>query len=152
MRDRPDPLEHDRMKLRQREGPATNVFVVDDDATLRHALERFLRSAGFVVETFGSAEEFIDSGKTGTHGALVVDVRMPGMGGPALQRQLDRAGSPLRTFVISAVEDENVREAVMASGACGWFTKPLDGEALVTALIDHGCLPGNQSASAGSFD
>ena len=137
------------MSSSDREGSASRVFVVDDDDTLRHALERFLRSAGFVVETFGSAEEFIDSGQTDARGALVVDVRMPGMGGPALQRQLDRTGSPLRTFVISAVEDENVREAVLASGACGWFTKPLDGEALVTALIDHGCLPGNRSASAG---
>jgi FixJ family two-component response regulator len=145
-------LEPRGMNLRERQGAASRVFVVDDDDVLRHALGRFLRSAGFVVETFGSAEEFIESGRSDAQGALVVDVRMPGMGGPALQRKLDRAGSPLRTFVISAVEDDNVREAVLASGACGWFTKPLDGEALVTALIDHGCLPGNQAASAGSFE
>jgi FixJ family two-component response regulator len=75
---------------------------------------------------------------------------MPGMGGPALQKRLDRSGSPLRTFVISAVDDENVREAVMADGACGFFTKPLDGEALVTALIEHGCLPGSNAASSGA--
>jgi len=140
------------MSPRERERTGARVFVVDDDDTLRQALERFLRSAGFQVETFRSAEEFIDSGKSAATGALVVDVRMPGMGGPALQRQLDRAGSPLRTFVISAVDDDNVREDVLASGACGWFTKPLDGEALVTALIDHGCLPGTRSASAGSFE
>ncbi len=139
------------MNVRERERAATRVFVVDDDDTLRQALERLLRSAGFAVETFSSAEAFIDAGHGDARGALIVDVRMPGMGGPALQKRLDRSGSPLRTFVISAVDDEHVRESVMADGACGFFTKPLDGEALVSALIEHGCLPGNHSASSGTF-
>ncbi len=139
------------MNVRDREKAGAKVFVVDDDDTLRQALERLLRSAGFAVLTFSSAEEFLDAGHGGARGALIVDVRMPGMGGPALQKRLDRAGSPLRTFVISAVDDEIVREAVMADGACGFFTKPLDGEALVSALIEHGCLPGNHSASQGTL-
>ncbi len=117
------------------------VYVVDDDATLRRALERLLRSAGYVVETFSSAEDFLERSPDGADGALVLDVRMGGMSGPELQARLAAAGSPLRTFVISAVDDPRVQAQVLASGACGWFPKPVDAEQLLAALLAAGCGP-----------
>jgi FixJ family two-component response regulator len=135
------------MNVRNSTSAPTQVFVVDDDRTLRQALERLLRAVGYVVETFASAEEFLGSGRAGSEGALITDVRMPGMGGPALYMRLARDGSTLRTFLISAVEDEQVRASVLAAGACGWFTKPLDEETLVAALKAEGCFPAEQGIS-----
>jgi FixJ family two-component response regulator len=132
----------------------SRVFVVDDDGTLRTALARLLRSVGYVVETFASAEDFLASGRGRERGALLVDVRMPGMSGPALHGKLAREGSGLHTFLMSAVEDEQVRRSALAAGACGWFNKPLDAKALVAELVARGCLPAPASmgSSGGALD
>lgn len=142
------------MSVRELDKTGSRIFVVDDDSTLRTALERLLRSVGYVVETFASAEAFIASGRADERGALLVDVRMPGMSGPTLHKKLAREGTRLHTFLMSAVEDEHVRRSVLAAGACGWFTKPLDGKALVAALIARGCVPAAAQSGAGgsSFD
>lgn len=142
------------MSVRELDKTGSRIFVVDDDGTLRTALERLLRSVGYAVETFASAEAFLASGRAEERGALLCDVRMPGMSGPTLHGKLAREGSRLQTFLMSAVDDENVRRSALAAGACGWFTKPLDGKALVAALVARGCLPAPaQSNSTGAaFD
>lgn len=110
------------------------VFVVDDDVTICRALERLLRSAGHAVETFTSAEAFLERRPVPEEGALVLDVHMPAISGPELQAQLAARGSKLRIFFISALDDGPTRAGVIAAGARGWFTKPLDGESLLAAL------------------
>lgn len=116
------------------EKPRPTVFVVDDDATICRALERLLCSAGHAVETFTSPEAFLARRPLPLEGVLIVDVRMPAISGPTLQRRLIAAGSNLAIYFISAVDDAPTREGVLAAGARGWFTKPLDGESLLAAL------------------
>jgi FixJ family two-component response regulator len=110
------------------------VFVIDDDPMIRRALERLLRSAGYDVETFGSAEEFLARDPRPVEGTVLLDVRMQKMSGPALQAQLSKIGHRLSIFFITADDDPRTRAAALAAGARGWFAKPLDGEALLAAL------------------
>lgn len=112
----------------------SRVFVVDDDPTIRRALERLLRSAGHVVEMFDSAEAFLERSPRPTSGTLILDVRMPGMGGVELQRQLVHEGFQPRILFLSSVDDPRTRNAALANGAHAWFSKPLDTEALLAAI------------------
>jgi FixJ family two-component response regulator len=114
------------------------VFVVDDDAAVCRALERLFRSAGHRVETFTSPEAFLARRPWPMSGAVLLDVRMPGVSGPEVQRRLAARGSDLAVYFVSAEEDRPTREYVLAAGARGWFRKPLDGESLLAAL---GALP-----------
>jgi FixJ family two-component response regulator len=110
------------------------VFVIDDDVTVCKALDRLLRSAGYDVETFTSAEAFLARHPHPGSGALILDVSMPVMSGPELQARLAAMDSDLEILFISAIDDARVRDAVLAAGARLWLTKPLDGEALLAAL------------------
>jgi FixJ family two-component response regulator len=110
------------------------VFVVDDDATICRALERLLRSAGHAVETYTSPEDFLARRPFPLEGALILDVRMPVISGPELLERLVSSRSDLAIYFMSAVDDALMREGVLASGARGWFTKPIDGDALLAAL------------------
>ena len=112
----------------------SRVFVVDDDPTICRALERLLRSAGHVVETFGSAEAFLERSPRPASGALILDVRMPGMSGIELQRHLVAQGFRPRILFLSSVDDPRTRSTALAEGALAWFSKPLDAEALLAAL------------------
>jgi FixJ family two-component response regulator len=117
------------------------VFVIDDDVMVCKALERLLRSAGYGVETFTSAESFLARYPRHVSGALILDVSMPAMSGPELQARLSAMDSDLHILFISAIDDARVRDAVLAAGARHWFTKPLDGEALLAALDAPGRSP-----------
>jgi FixJ family two-component response regulator len=110
------------------------VFLVEDDVMVLRALARFLRSAGHVVETFASAEEFLARKPVAEDGLLLLDVSMPGTSGPQLQTLLRARGSRLQFHFMSALDDRSVREAVLGAGARSWFTKPIDGDALLAAL------------------
>ena len=110
------------------------VFVVDDDASVRKALRRLIRSAGLAAEAFASAEEFLDCGHVQTGGCLVLDVRMPGITGLDLQARLKAAGSELPIVFITAHEDGDVREQALGAGAVEFLQKPFDDESLLTAI------------------
>jgi FixJ family two-component response regulator len=110
------------------------IFIVDDDAMVRRALARFLRSAGHSVETFGSAEAFLARDPAPERGFLLLDVSMPKKSGPELQAELRARGSALDVHFMSALDDALTRERVLAAGARAWFAKPIDGEALLAAL------------------
>jgi FixJ family two-component response regulator len=110
------------------------VFVVDDDETICRALERLLRSAGHSVETYTSAEQLLARSPLPEGSALVLDVRMPEISGPRLMQELAERHSSLRIFFITADDDVSIRKSVLAAGACGWFTKPVDGESLLAAI------------------
>lgn len=113
---------------------AAPVFIVDDDATVSRALARFLRSAGYEVETFASAGAFLARDPQPQSGALLLDVSMPGMSGPELHERLRECGSPLAVHFMSALDDARVRDLQLAAGARAWFQKPIDGELLLAAL------------------
>jgi FixJ family two-component response regulator len=127
---------------RRRSGAILTVFVVDDDPSVRKALRRLMRSAGFEVLAFDSAEEFLEFSRCGAPGCVVLDVQMPGMNGLDLQDRLTDAGSKLPLVFITAYEDDHVRARAMNAGATEFLQKPFDDKALLNAI--HSALRRNQ--------
>jgi len=110
------------------------IFVVDDDASVRKALKRLLSSAGYEVATFSSAEEVLTSGRGKLPGVFVIDVRMPGLSGLALQRELAASGSKVPVVFITAYRDDQARTLAHEAGAVAYLEKPVDGEVLLEAI------------------
>ena len=110
------------------------VAVVDDDESFRNALQRLLRSAGFRVRSFASAEDFLKSGQPHETGCLVADIRMPGMSGLDLQAKLNADHCPIPTIFISAHGDEKMRLRAMRGGAVTFLAKPFDDAVLLETV------------------
>jgi FixJ family two-component response regulator len=110
------------------------IFLVDDDASVRKALVRLLRSAGHSVETFASAREFLARERYDGPGCLVLDLRMPGMTGLELQDALERAGHALPIVFISGHADIPASVKAMKAGAIDFLTKPVDDRQLLAAI------------------
>jgi FixJ family two-component response regulator len=110
------------------------VSVVDDDESVRESLPDLLRELGFAVQAFASAEEFLASDFVGQTRCLLLDIAMPGMSGPELQRELARRQQKIPIVFITAQSDENVRPLVLAQGAVECLFKPFSESALVDAL------------------
>ena len=110
------------------------VAVVDDDESFRTALQRLLRSAGFRVRSFASAEDFLKSGHQHETCCLVADIRMPGMSGLDLQAKLNADHCPIPTIFISAHGDEKMRLQAMRGGAVKFLEKPFDDAILLESV------------------
>ncbi len=110
------------------------IHVVDDDASVRTALERLLRAVGFEVETFASSQEFLDCGDCSGPGCLILDVQMPGMNGLDLEERLAASGSKLSVIYITAFDEPESRERAKRQGAVAFLTKPFDDEVLLGAI------------------
>lgn len=111
------------------------IFIVDDDASICKALRRLIKTAGFKAITFTSAREFIDSGNYQSTGALVLDVRMPGISGLELQKYLIASGSDMPVIFITAHEDIQSRRKALEAGAIDYLKKPFEDQALMDAII-----------------
>jgi len=110
------------------------VSVVDDDESLRRSLRNLLRSVGFGVETFASAEEFLRSAQRENTGCLVLDLRMTGMSGLDLLRHLAVADSRIRVVILTAHGDEETRRRSLEAGAVAFLDKPFRSDALLDAV------------------
>jgi len=110
------------------------ISIVDDDESVREALWGLVRSVGFAVSTFASAEEFVKSDQLGTADCLILDVCMPGMSGIELQRQLVAGHSEVPVIFITAHEDEGMRTQALNGGAEAVLIKPFSEEALLNAI------------------
>ena len=110
------------------------VFVVDDDASMREALKNLLRSVGLAVETFGSAQEFLCSDRSKAPGCLVLDVRLPGLSGLDLQRQLADANLQIPIVFITGHGDIQMSVRAMKAGAAEFLTKPFRDQDLLDAV------------------
>jgi FixJ family two-component response regulator len=110
------------------------VAVVEDDESYRLALLRLLRSAGFSVQSFASAEEFLESGKQSETGCLIADIRMPGMSGLDLQARLNADHCPTPTIFITAHGDERMRLQAMRGGAVKFLAKPFEAAILLEGV------------------
>jgi FixJ family two-component response regulator len=110
------------------------VFVIDDDDFVRDALKTLIKSAGFKVEVFESAEAFLNSGNYRRRGVLVLDVRMAGMDGLELQGQLADSGVAIPIIFITAHEDIKARAKAMAAGAVAFLQKPFEDHTLLDAI------------------
>ena len=110
------------------------ISIIDDDESVREALWGLVRSVGFAVSTFASAEEFVNSDQLGNADCLILDVCMPGMSGIELQRQLVAASSAVPVIFITAHEDEGLRAQALRGGAEAFLIKPFSEEALLNAI------------------
>lgn len=110
------------------------IYVIDDDESARIGLGRLLRSAGFQVKIFASAQEFLDHGPVENGGLIILDVRMPGINGLELQKRLAAKGSTLPIIFISGFEDPLARGEALKSGAIAFLQKPVDEQTLLGAI------------------
>ena len=110
------------------------VSVVDDDESVRESLPDLLKEFGFAVQAFSSAEEFLASDSLGRTNCLILDVAMPGMSGPELQRELRCRMHRIPIVFITAHADEAVRPRSLEHGAAQCLLKPFSETALLEAL------------------
>jgi FixJ family two-component response regulator len=110
------------------------VFVVDDDSSMRDALRNLFRSVGLNVETFGVAQEFLSRERSKGPGCLVLDIRLPGLSGLDLQRQLADANIQIPVVFITAHGDIQMSVRAMKAGAVEFLTKPFRDQDLLDAV------------------
>jgi FixJ family two-component response regulator len=110
------------------------VSVVDDDESVRESLPDLLKVLGFSVRAFSSAEAFLASDCVGQTRCLLLDIAMPGMSGPALQRELVHRQQNIPIVFITAHSDEAVRQRVLKAGAIECLLKPFGEVALLGAI------------------
>lgn len=107
------------------------VAIVDDDNSMRAAVQDLLEAVSLPVQGFASAEEFLRSGKQLVTACLIVDIRMPGMSGLELQEKLNAEGCRIPIIFITAHGDEKMRAQALRAGAVEFLTKPFEDEVLI---------------------
>src|SRR5271169_4980839 len=110
------------------------ISVVDDDESVRESLPDLVKEFGFAVRTFSSPEEFLASDCVGQTKCLILDIAMPGMTGPDLQRELKLRRQEIPIIFITARRDETVRPLVLEQGAVECLFKPFSDTALLNAV------------------
>jgi FixJ family two-component response regulator len=115
-------------------GGAATVFVVDDDAGVRKALARLIRSAGMTARAFPTAEAFLSESHVEPASCLVLDVRLPGLNGLQLQEALNRKGYPLAIIFITGHGDVPMSVRAMKAGAVDFLQKPFEDSDLLDAI------------------
>ena len=110
------------------------VVIVDDDESVRSALQGLMKAVGLPAQAFASAEEFLDSGEQQEAGCLIADIRMPGMSGLELQARLNADHCRIPIIFITAHGDEKMRMQALRAGAVEFVAKPFDDEALVASV------------------
>jgi two-component system, LuxR family, response regulator FixJ len=108
------------------------VSLVDDDAGVRKSLSNLLNSAGWTVEPFASAEEYLSSGRTVARCCLILDIKLPHMSGIELQELLLSRADPIPVIFITANAANNLRIQALRNGALAFFYKPFNAETLLT--------------------
>jgi len=110
------------------------VAIVDDDDSMRDALQGLLKAVGLPAQAFASAEEFLKSGQHRQTACLITDIRMPGMSGLELQAQLNAEHCRIPTIFITAHGDAKLRMQALRAGAVEFLAKPFDDEALLESV------------------
>lgn len=110
------------------------IHVVDDDSQVRTAITRLLRSRGYLVQAYTSAEEFLATHDPDEHGCIILDVTLEGLDGLALQQMLVDGGETLPIIFLTGCADVPICAAAMRKGAVDFLTKPVDEAALVRAI------------------
>jgi len=110
------------------------VFVIDDDESIRESLKSLMRSVGLGVETFASAQEFLQSTRPDVPACLILDVRMPGLSGLDLQRELAQANIHIPIIFITGHGDIPMSVRAMKAGAVEFLTKPFRDQDLLDAI------------------
>jgi len=113
---------------------AEMVFVIDDDESIREALKSLIRSVGLSVETFASAQDFLESSRPDVPSCLILDVRMPGLSGLDLQRDLAETSIHIPIIFITGHGDIPMSVRAMKAGAVEFLTKPFRDQDLLDAI------------------
>lgn len=117
-----------------KESKQYTIAVVDDDNRVRESLESLLESEGLNVKLFCSAEDCLGTGAQQSFDCVISDVRMPGMGGTGLQRQLNARNPDLPVILITAHHDDEISTRAIRAGAFCCLFKPLDTDALLEVI------------------
>jgi len=110
------------------------ISIVDDDESMREAIQSLLRSVGFRAKTFASGEQFLQSDQIENTACLILDVRMPGMSGLELQRRLMATQCRIPIVFVTAHGEEEARSRALQEGAVDFLLKPFSEEALLNAI------------------
>jgi FixJ family two-component response regulator len=110
------------------------ISIVDDDESVREAIESLIKSVGLGAQIFASAEDFLNSNGIEETSCLILDMRMPGMSGLELQRRLSADGYQIPIIFISAHSDDQIRGQALGAGAVDFLFKPFSEQALVDAV------------------
>jgi FixJ family two-component response regulator len=111
------------------------ISVVDDDAAVRAATSKFLRSHGYTVQAYSSAEDFLQSGRLNDTACVIADVQMPGMSGLELLTKMRAQGHDAPFIFITAFPDETTRARALQRGAICFLPKPFAGPTLIDCLV-----------------
>jgi FixJ family two-component response regulator len=111
-----------------------NVYVIDDDTSIRRAFQLLMQSAGFNVQTFSSVNQFLENISTSASGILILDMKMPGMTGLDLLNKLAPRITKMQIIAVSASDDALAQGFARELGATAFFQKPVDGQALIDAI------------------
>jgi FixJ family two-component response regulator len=110
------------------------ISIVDDDESVREALNRLIRSLGYDTATFASAEAYLYSERLSDTSCLITDVQMPGINGVELHNRLVANGHSTPVIFMTAFPDENIRARAFEAGAFGFLSKPLNEDSLCACL------------------
>jgi FixJ family two-component response regulator len=110
------------------------VVIVDDDDSMRSALQGLLKAVGLQAQAFASGEDFLKSGQHRQTACLIADIRMPGMSGLQLQAKLNAERCRIPTIFITAHGDEKMRMQALRAGAVEFLAKPFDDEVLLESV------------------
>ena len=114
--------------------PAPSIVVIDDDESIRRALENLFKSVGFEVELFSSPQEYLQSARPNRPGCIVLDVRFPGRSGLDMQRELTNSEAQLPIIFITGYGDIPMSVRAMKAGAVEFLTKPFRDQDLLDAV------------------
>ncbi len=113
---------------------APQVYLIDDDASVRKSVARLLRIAAYQVEAYSSADEFLETCRMAEHGCIVLDLQMPGLSGEGLQDRLRTMKEALPVIIITGHGDVQIRDRMIKKGAVAFLTKPFDDQELLDAI------------------
>jgi FixJ family two-component response regulator len=127
-------VDSGRRQLEETQLQTALIAVVDDDKWIRKSLQRLLKSAGFRVETFASAEDYLRNGGRNKTACMLLDVRLPGMNGFDLVRQLAAEHKGLPIVFMSAHDEPMIRSRALEVRTTGFLSKPMNEESLLEAV------------------
>ena len=125
------------------------IAVIDDDESVRKAISRLLRTAGYTCRGFASGTELLNNWHSARPECLVLDLQMPGASGIDVQRELKAHGLNVLTIVITASDERRAINESLAEGASACLRKPVDAQTLFAALEMGGMLPDREAAVTG---
>jgi FixJ family two-component response regulator len=117
-------------------GEQPTVYVVDDDAGVRRAAKELIETVGLRVETFASAQDFLETERHDAPACLVLDIRLPGLGGLDLQRELRKTNNPVPIIFVTGHGDIPMSVQAMKAGAVEFLTKPFRDQQLLDAIAE----------------